>query len=57
MAAKKQTFSKVKAVKDAARHQIGAPRSTQSIPDAKKKQEHLPPKHRPPLGQWPEEAE
>jgi hypothetical protein len=37
MAQKKKAFSKVKAVKDAARVKIGIPKSTRAIPDAKTK--------------------
>ncbi len=39
MAQKKKVFSKVKAVKDAARVNIGPPKSTRAIPDAKTKAE------------------
>jgi hypothetical protein len=39
MAPKKKVFSKVKAVKDAARVNIGSPKSTRAIPDAKTKSE------------------
>ena len=46
MAQKKKTFSKVKAVKDAARVNIGTPKSTRAIPDAKTKQEGRGAKHR-----------
>jgi hypothetical protein len=37
VAQKKKVFSKVKAVKDAARVNIGTPMSTRAIPDAKTK--------------------
>jgi hypothetical protein len=37
VAQKKRVFSKVKGVKDAARVNIGAPKSTRAIPDAKAK--------------------
>ena len=37
MATKKKVFSKVKAVKDAARVNVGIPKSTRAIPDAKSK--------------------
>jgi hypothetical protein len=46
MAQKKKVFSKVKAVKDAARATIGAPKSTRAIPDAKTKAEARGGKHR-----------
>ncbi len=46
MAQKKKTFSKVKAIKDAARVNIGAPKSTRAIPDAKKKAELRGEKHK-----------
>jgi hypothetical protein len=46
MAQKKKVFSKVKAVKDAARATIGAPKATRAIPDAKTKQEARGAKHR-----------
>lgn len=39
MAPKKAVFSKVKAVKDAARVNIGAPKPTRAIPDDKTKAE------------------
>jgi hypothetical protein len=39
MAQKKKVFSKVKAVKDAARANIGAPKSTRTILDAKTRAE------------------
>ena len=54
MARKKKVFSKVKAVKDAARATIGAPRSTRAIPDAKRKAESGAEKHRKPAGEWTE---
>ena len=55
MARKKKVFSKVKAVKDAARATIGAPRSTRAIPDAKRKAESGAEKHRKPAGEtWME---
>ena len=38
MAQKKKVFSKVKAVKDAARTLVGTPKSTRAIPDAKSKE-------------------
>ncbi len=46
MAHKKKAFSKVKAVKDAARVNIGAPKSTRTIPDAKRKAESRGEKHK-----------
>jgi hypothetical protein len=46
MAAKKKVFSKVKAVKDAARVNVGMPKSTQAIPDAKTKAEQRGGKHK-----------
>ena len=54
MAQKKKVFSKVKAVKDAARTNIGAPRSTQAIPNPKRKAESGE-KHKKPAGEWMEE--
>lgn len=46
MARKKKVFSKVKAVKDAARVNIGVPKSTRTIPDAKTKAELRGEKHK-----------
>jgi len=46
MAQKKKVFSKVKAVKDAARVNIGSPKSTRAIPDAKTKAEQHGEKHK-----------
>ena len=46
MARKKQVFSKVKAVKDAARVNIGAPKPTRTILDAKTKAELRGEKHK-----------
>lgn len=37
--AKKKTFDKVTAVKDAARATVGTPRATKAIPDAKSRAE------------------
>ena len=54
MARKKKVFSKVKAVKDAARTTIGAPRSTRAIPNPKRKAEGGE-KHKKPAGEWMEE--
>ena len=55
MARKKQVFSKVKAVKDAARATIGAPKSTRAIPDAKHKAESRGAKHKKPVTELAEE--
>jgi hypothetical protein len=57
MAPKKKVFSKVKAVKDAARVNVGTPKSTRTIPDAKTKAEMRGEKHKKPLGELPEDAE
>jgi hypothetical protein len=46
VAHKKQIFSKVKAVKDAARVSIGSPKPTRAIPDAKTKAELRGEKHK-----------
>ncbi len=46
MAQKKKVFSKVKAVKDAARVNIGAPKPTRAILDAKSKAEQRGEKHK-----------
>ena len=46
MSPKKKTFSKVKAVKDAAREQIGTPPATRAIPDAKTRAEQRGQKHK-----------
>lgn len=46
MAKKLKPFSKVKAVKDAARVNIGTPKSTRPIPDAKTKAETGREKHK-----------
>ncbi len=51
MAQKKKVFSKVKAVKDAARATIGAPKSTRAIPDAKSKAEARGGKYKKPVGE------
>jgi hypothetical protein len=50
MARKKEVFSKVKAVKSAARANIGTPKSTRAIPDAKTKAEMRGGKHKKPIG-------
>jgi hypothetical protein len=55
MAQKKKVFSKVKAVKDAARVNIGTPKSTRAIPDAKTKAEMRGEKHKKPAGELLEE--
>lgn len=44
--AKKKIFSKVKAVKDAARENVGAPKPTLAIPDAKTRAEMRGQKHK-----------
>jgi hypothetical protein len=49
MAQKKKVFSKVKAVKDAARVNVGTPKSTRAIPDAKTKAAQRGGKHKKPL--------
>ncbi len=46
MTPKKKVFSKVKAVKDAARVSIGEPKTTRAIPDAKTKAEMRGEKHK-----------
>ncbi len=48
-ARKKEVFSKVKAIKDAARVNIGMPKSTRAIPDAKTKAEMRGGKHKKPM--------
>ncbi|MGA3127425.1 MAG: hypothetical protein ABSD13_11975 [Candidatus Korobacteraceae bacterium] len=57
MARKKQVFSKVKAVKDAARVNIGAPKPTRTIPDAKTKAELRGEKHKKGLEELKEQDE
>jgi hypothetical protein len=54
MAAKKKVFSKVKAVKDASRATLGAPKATRAIPDPKRKAEQRAAKHKK-AGEWAEE--
>lgn len=49
MSQKKKVFSKVKAVKDAARVNVGTPKSTRAIPDAKTKAEMRGEKYKKPL--------
>jgi hypothetical protein len=51
MAQKKKVFSKVKAVKNMARVNIGTPKSTRAIPDAKTKAEMRGEKHKKPAGE------
>jgi hypothetical protein len=51
MTRKKKVFSKVKAVKDAARATIGAPKATRAIPDAKRKAKTRAEKYRKPAGE------
>jgi hypothetical protein len=46
LAQKKKVFSKVKAVKDAARENIGTPKPTRAIPDVKTKEEMRGDKHK-----------
>jgi hypothetical protein len=55
MAQKKKVFSKVKAVKDAARVTLGEPKSTRAIPDAKTKLEQRGAKHKKPIKHTEEE--
>jgi hypothetical protein len=55
MAQKKQVFSKVKAVKDAARVTIGTPKPSRAIPDAKSKAEARGGKHKKPVGNLTDE--
>jgi hypothetical protein len=55
MTPKKKVFSKVKAVKDAARVNIGTPKSTRAIPDAKTKAETRRGKYQKPAGEWEDE--
>jgi hypothetical protein len=57
MAQKKKVFSKVKAVKDAARVNIGTPKSTRAIPDAKTKAELHGDKHKKTFEELLEEAQ
>ena len=57
MTQKKKVFSKVKAVKDAARVNIGSPKFTRAIPDAKTKAEARGVKHKKPIGELREEEE
>ena len=54
MAQKKKGFSKVKAVKDAARETIGPPKSTRAIPNPKRKAQSGE-KHKKPAGEWDQE--
>jgi hypothetical protein len=55
MAPKKKVFSKVKAVKDAARVNVGAPKPTLAIPHAKTKAEMRGGKHKKPFEELLEE--
>jgi hypothetical protein len=55
MARKKDVFSKVKAVKSAARANVGTPKSTRAIPDAKTKGEARGGKYKKPVGESLEE--
>jgi hypothetical protein len=55
MAQKKKVFSKVKAVKDAAREMVGAPKSTRAIPDARTKAERRGGKHKKELAEVQEQ--
>lgn len=55
MAQKKKVFGKVKAVKTAARANIGTPKSTRAIPDAKTKAEMRGEKHKKPAGELADE--
>jgi len=59
MARKKKEFSKIKAVKDAARVAVGEPRPSRAIPDAKEKSKRRGAKHRKPAGEaeWEQETE
>ncbi|HVJ06309.1 MAG TPA: hypothetical protein VM578_11610 [Candidatus Saccharimonadales bacterium] len=55
MTPKKKTFSKVKAVKDAARVNIGTPKATRAIPDTKSKEESRAAKYKKPMEELLEE--
>lgn len=56
MAQKKKVFSKVKAVKDAARLTVGTPKATRAIPDAKTKAETRRGKYKRPIASgWEDE--
>ncbi len=59
MAGKKKSkgFSVVKAVKSAAREQVGAPRATRAVPDAKTKAKQRANKHKRSLGELMTENE
>jgi len=59
MARKKKEFSKIKAVKDAARPTVGEPKPSRAIPDAKEKSKRRGAKHRKPVGEaeWEQEPE
>ncbi len=55
MAPKKKVFSKVKAVKDAARVNIGTPKATRAIPDTKSRAETRAAKYKKPMEELLEE--
>jgi hypothetical protein len=55
MAKKSKPFSKVTAVKDAARVNIGTPKATRAIPDAKTKAEARSGKHKKAIGEQVED--
>jgi hypothetical protein len=55
MAPKKKVFSKVKAVKDAARATLGEPKSSRVIPDAKSRAAARGAKHKKTAGELLEE--
>jgi hypothetical protein len=55
MTGKKKVFSKVKAVKDASRATLGAPKATRAIPDPKRKAESRAAKHKKAPPEWTDE--
>jgi hypothetical protein len=55
MAKKIKSYTKVKMVKDAARVNIGEPKATRAIPDAKTKAEARSGKHKKTIGEQVEE--
>lgn len=57
MARKKKTFSKVKAVKDAARATLGEPHPTRVIPPDRKKREGRGAKHKKSAAEWQRSGE
>jgi hypothetical protein len=59
MARKRKGFSKVKAVKDAARVAVGEPKPSRAIPDTKKQQRGRGAKHRKSVAEaeWEQERE